>query len=499
MLVYVDELSSEMKYCFYQNAAYRRILTGDHEIKEAEIEAQEEFKQEAWNARELQTVPDATLNDLDLNKLNEYIHLLNRTVKVETIKADMESALPFLERKCFLRQANITTLGMLVCGRHPGDYLGFRSQLHGYVDMPRMIAQDKQDFTDNVLPLMEDGLTYLLRNIQVGVSSAAGGTERPQYPEQLLRETINNALAHRDYSINRQVILAIKPGEHISISNPGSFRQNLLIERRDQTVQVLRIIPEAKPRNPRLADVLRVYRKWEGRGIGMATLVNLCLQDEIDLPYYRLRQEEVSLFVCKGALLDSAMQRLLTSFEAYIVRKLDGSAPTYNQKLVLSYLIKSEWANKQERHTILLTADNNHYSEIRTLEQAGLIVKHSQSPSLYPIYIADRELMKEIYTEELRDIFGEAYDTLNQISKDCLNVVYRHQYFSQSSSLNAKQAGRFLWTTQGESDDDIRAFDNFTRKIRLVFNRLTENSMLIKKSGVSGYNLNAAYKQSHLI
>jgi predicted HTH transcriptional regulator len=147
---------------------------------------------------------------------------------------------------------------------------------------------------------MENGLSYVLRNIQVGVSAASGGRSRPQYPEQLLRETINNALAHRDYSINRQVIVAIKLGTHLSISNPGSFRRNLLIETRDHVIQALRILPEAKPRNPRLADVLRVYRKWEGRWIGMATLVNLCLQDEIDLPYYRLHQDEVRLFVCAG-------------------------------------------------------------------------------------------------------------------------------------------------------------------------------------------------------
>ena len=499
VLVYVDELSSEMKYCFYQGRAYRRILTGDHEIKQAEIEVQEEFRLEAWNARELQPVPDATLDDLDLDKLNEYIHLLNRTVKVETIKADMEAARPFLVRKCFWHKASITTLGMLVCGKYPGDYLGFRCQLHGYVDMPGLIAQDKQDLTDNVLPLMEGGLAYILRNIQVGVSAASGGTERPQYPEQLLRETINNALAHRDYSINRQIILAIKPGEHISISNPGSFRQNLLIEIRHQATQVLRILPEAKPRNPRLADVLRVYRKWEGRGIGMATLVNLCLQDEIDLPYYRLRQDEVGLFVCKGNLLDNIMQRLFTSFEAYLIRKLNGSEPTRTQKLVLSYLIKSEWANRQERHTILLTPDNNHYSEIRTLEQAGLIEKHPESPSLYPIFIVNRELIKERYIDELREMFGEAYDLLNEISKDCLNVVYRHQYFSRMSSVNAKQACRFLWASEGRSDDDIRDFDNFARKIRLVFNRLTANDMLIRKPGISGYYLNEEYKQSHLI
>ena len=104
--------------------------------------------------------------------------------------------------------------------------------------------------------------------------------------------------------MNKQVIVAIKPGIHIAIRNPGRFRQTLVIEDGTAEIPVRRILPEAKPRNPKLADVLRVYRKWEGRGIGMATLVNLCLENRIDLPFYRIYTEEVRLYLSAGKLLD---------------------------------------------------------------------------------------------------------------------------------------------------------------------------------------------------
>lgn len=497
-IIYVDELAADQKYCFYKGEAYCRKLTGDHKLTEDEIERQDELKEEADHARELQIVPGATLEDLDLDRLNEYIQQLNRTIKIETIKPDLNAAMPFLERKAFVKGGKITTLGMLVCGKHPGDYLGFRCQVHGYVDIPQAIAQDKQDLSDNILPLMEGSLAYVLRNIQVGVSVAAGGSDAPQYPEELLRETINNALAHRDYSIDTHVIITIKPGKHISIQNPGTFRKNLLIETKAEPV-LRRILPSPQKRNPKLADVLRVYRKWEGRGIGMATLVNLCLDNKIDLPYYRFHLEDVNLVIPAGKLLDERMERLFDSFDAYLAAKLNGIEPTENQKLVLSYLMKAEWENERYRHTILLTHDNNHFEELRTLEQAGLISIHPDSMQSYPIYVADRVLMKRDYLNELRAIFGQMFDALDTLSKEILGVLYRFNNFSSKPAVSAKQASFYLWAQQGRSGEDIKAFDAFYRKVRRAINMLESADFIKKPENTKGYLLNKAYTQNHLV
>jgi ATP-dependent DNA helicase RecG len=485
----VDELAADRKFVFYRGEAYRRILTGDHRISTADIDKQEEFREEALQARELQLVPGVTLSDLDLDKLNDYITQLNRPVKIETVKPDLESARPFLERKSFLRDGTATTLGVLVCGKHAADRLGFRCQVHGYVDVPQKIAQDKQDFADNILPLMENSLAYLLRNIQIGVSVAQGGSSHPQYPEELLRETVNNALAHRDYSINRHVILAIKPGQHIAIRNPGAFRSHLLIDAADAAVPLRRILPEAKPRNPKLADVLRVFRKWEGRGIGMATMVNLCLQNEIDIPYYRFATEEVTLFLCTGKLLDDRMERLFEAFDQHIETKLQGASLTEKQKLVMAYLIKSEWANEQVRYTILLTPDNNHFNELGALEQHGLIAKHPSTTGMYPIFVADRVFVRKDYAVELRQKFGPEFNQLSEFEKQVLSMVYRHNNYSKKRLVSAKVASFSLWHERGGAAGDIEQFDAFYRKVRYVFNRLQRDGFVEKQPGTRGYVL----------
>lgn len=498
-VVYVDELPADRKFVFLNGEAYRRSLTGDHKITERMVEAQEEFKEEAAHAKELQSVADMTEEDLDLTKLNEFIFHLNQPKLVETLKPDLASARTFLERRCFTKDGTVTILGALVCGNHPGDRLGFRSHVHGYVDVPQEIARDKQDFVDNVLQLMESSLGYLLRNIQVGISANQGGKSVPQYPEEVLRETVNNALAHRDYSVDKQVIISIKPGVHIAIRNPGRFRQNLIIEDGNAGIPVRRILPEAKPRNPKLADVLRVYRKWEGRGIGMATLVNLCLENRIDLPYYRIYTEEVCLHLCAGKLLDERMERLFESFDRHTSTLLEGGNLTQDQKLVLAYLIKSEWANEQLRYTILLTPDNNHFVALAGLEKAGLLSKHPLSTASYPIYIADRVLVQRSYVSELRAVFGTGFDGLDETSKAALGVVYRHNHYSQEKQVSAKQTAFSLWYERNGPEGDIKQFDVFYRKVRNTFNKIEKSGFVSKVPGTKGYVLCEDYKETHIL
>ncbi|MBN1517446.1 hypothetical protein JXA32_12860 [Candidatus Sumerlaeota bacterium] len=498
-VIYVDELPADQKFVFYNNTAWKRVLTGDHRITDDEIERQEEYRQELWNARELHPIPNAALDDLDLDPLNDYIQQLNRPVKVETIKADMASARGFLERKGFLKDGVVTTLGMLVCGKHPEDRMGFRCHVHGYVDVPQQVAQDKQDLIGNILPLLEHSLAYILRNVQVGVSIENGGKAMPQYPEEVLRETVNNALAHRDYSINKQAIISIKPGCSISIRNPGGFRKHLLLEYPDDLTPLRRIIPEAKARNPKLADVLRVYRKWEGKGIGMATLVNLCLENRIDLPTYRFYSEEVCLFLNPGPLLGDRMKTYLASFDAYIEKKL-GGAPTNEQKLVLVYLIKSEWENRKHHYTILLTPDNNHFEQLLALERTGLIFKHERSTPLYPVYMADQVLMREDYRPELESLFGATLAALDELPRKCLNVIYRYGRYSSTPAVTAKMAAFTVWHEEKGNVQNIKEFDGFYRKVRSAFNKL-EKAELIVRTGqhARGFSLNEEYLQNRFL
>jgi ATP-dependent DNA helicase RecG len=81
VVLHIDQLPDDQKYVFYSGKAFERKLSGDHKIEEAAIKAQLERREELKDSRELRPLPNAKLEDLDVDKLNNYIHLLNRERK----------------------------------------------------------------------------------------------------------------------------------------------------------------------------------------------------------------------------------------------------------------------------------------------------------------------------------------------------------------------------------------------------------------------------------
>jgi predicted HTH transcriptional regulator len=496
-IIYAEKLPEDKKYVLFKGIAYERKLTGDHKIPQSEVEKQKELRSELELARELKHIKGVSTTDLDVDKLNDYIQRLNQGMKVETLKADIESAKSFLERKKFIVNGVPTLLGMLVCGNNLYDYVGGRCQVDGFVESQIQIAGNKKIFKDNIISLLESSIGFVYTNISTGISSEKGGSTIFEYPERLIRETINNALAHRDYSVDKFVNITIKPSEHIEIRNPGRFRQEQLL-RIEGEIPIRRIIPIPKAHNPRLADILKSFDRWEGKGWGMSSLTNMALENEVDLPYYLLyAEQDVGLFISQGKVLDEETVWWLNSFGGYTYKKTNGRELTVEQKTALAYFFKSERLNRNEKYTIALTPDNNHFSVIKELEGWGLIEKLEKSPSLYPTYIVNRVLTKFDFTNELRNVFGGAFDNLGILYKDVLNTIYHFNEFGKNiKDINAAQVGDFLFFRKNQKIENVKKYNDFKRKVRGVISNLTNKGFLIKSvDGRPSYFINENFKR----
>jgi predicted HTH transcriptional regulator len=245
-VVYVEELADDEKYVYYNGNAYQRKLTGDHVLTKAEIELYEELKKDIIRHQELAVVKNTNLNDLNLDVLNQYIWRYNRGKKHgETIKSSIDNALSFLIRENFVRDNQPTLLGMLVCGNNLESYIQGKCEANCYFIMPKAskVAQIKELINDNIIGLIEQSFNFVWRNIRVGVGFANGGIALPEYPEELIRESINNAFAHRNYNTDRFVIIEVRNNESLMIRNPGNFEVRQKIHLDTDFGKIRRIIP----------------------------------------------------------------------------------------------------------------------------------------------------------------------------------------------------------------------------------------------------------------
>ena len=272
--------------------------------------------------------------------------------------------------------------------------------------------------------------------------------------------------------MNRPVQVTLRPRVSLSIRNPGSLPAELVFECLDHARPVRRIFANPKARNPRLADLLKVFNKWEGRGVGMADLTNFALRNEIDLPYYVFHSaEELSLVIPSGRLLDEPTKAWIELYDGFIAARTGGAPLSEEQRTVLAYVLKSERLNRLGRHTIALTADNNHYGVLADLERWQLIAAHPGSDRFHRVYVAAPELVETDQSQELRGLFGKAFDDLDILYRAILEVVCIASKYAKDGGLNAKEITRLLASRHPE-EVRRRGDDEFYRTIRYRVERM---------------------------
>ncbi|MBS1538123.1 MAG: putative DNA binding domain-containing protein [Bacteroidetes bacterium] len=494
-VVAVYPLSDDKKFVRYNGEYFERKLTQDRVIPPAKIQRQKEYKADLEHARELAILEDAKINDLSLGKINKYIDLLNREIRNETLKPNLNKAKEFLSKQHFLRDSRITTLGMLVCGDDPFYFLASRAEVNCYYDTSSDIGKDKKIFRNDVISLMEDTFRYIWGHIKINRTIREGGKSEPEYPEKLIRETINNALAHRDYTIDNFVTVRVEPYHFIEIKNPGSFKEKIKLIHTETDIPIRRLIPGIpESKNPKLASVLKVFDKIESQGRGMASLINASLENLIDLPYYEIRDGIISLKIPTGELLDEAMATWLHGFEYYITTKLKKQL-TEEHRMVLAYFYKSEMLNRQRYFTILLSDSNNHFAVIEQLKIAELIFEHPASSDEIPVYVLDRVLVKTDFTDELITLIGEEYISYDPTAKEILNITYLYSKFN-NKALKATEITPEVYRRLHGKEIIAKKYESLGRKVRGYCNRIDREGILLKDTK-SAYTFNFNYQTKH--
>ena len=223
-------------------------------------------------------VPGAGLEALDRRRLRDYLtHVLGWDSPEDEDLGGWESLLQNLKiMTVSIRQYVATIDGMLLFGKLPGRYVpqsGIRAICYPGTEPDYATRADEVlrgpmvSLTARDGSLIEAGLVdqawdFLRRNTTATAAiEDARRIDRWEYPEEVVREALVNALVHRDYSIAGTDIMLVVYADRMEIVSPGRLPNTITVDGMRAGARYAR--------NQTLVNVMRDYGYVDARGMGV--------------------------------------------------------------------------------------------------------------------------------------------------------------------------------------------------------------------------------------
>ena len=376
LAIEIFEVAPEQRPCFYktaglQSGSYIRVGNTNRQMSGYEIfsyltaRAQPTFDEEP--------VAEATLADLDRERLEEYVRQLRR--------ARLDA--PYLNRpfEDVLRQLRIvrdvdgvlrpTLAGLLMFGAYPQT---FEPQLvitflHYYgADEAEKTPRgerflDNRKFEGPIPDMVEAAVNYVMASIRK--SSLIEGLLRrdiPEYPEEAVREAVVNAVAHRDYSpyVRGSYVQIRLFADRLEVQSPGGLYGNVTEETLEE---------EQSTRNRVLMRLMEDAHLVENRGSGIRAMIDAMRRLNLEPPRFQDRRASFLVTFRSHTLMGPEAIAWLNRFAGRLLAD--------RQRLALVYLRYNEQLTNSDyqrlNHVDSVTASR----ELRGLVQSGLVEQHS--------------------------------------------------------------------------------------------------------------------------
>ena len=115
---------------------------------------------------------------------------------------------------------------------------------------------------------------------------------RWHYPVEALRESVVNALAHRDWTRYEEIEVACLV-DRLEVLSPGALQNSMTVEKM--------IAGQRSPRNPLIVDVLRDYGYVDARGMGVRNKIIPLLRNSNGVePEFEATEDYLKLTMRRG-------------------------------------------------------------------------------------------------------------------------------------------------------------------------------------------------------
>lgn len=144
------------------------------------------------------------------------------------------------------------------------------------------------------------------RNGSVPVQEGAYMFDIPFFNEEVIREVINNAFAHRDYRLQSEIVIKQFPTK-LTVVSPGGFPLGVTLD------NILTV--SSTPRNRLLADVLALTGIVERSGQGMDVIFRLTLSEGKQMPDYNKTDDYQVVAILSARVKDPGFCLFINSIQ----------------------------------------------------------------------------------------------------------------------------------------------------------------------------------------
>ena len=355
-------------------------------------------------------IPEASIEDLDKIAIQKArLEFIKRNPKY-SIEVNSWNDLDFLNKAKLIIKGKITRTALILLGKEESEHF-LDSSVKIRWNLKTIDNQDK-DFEIFSIPLLLtiDEVYKKIRNLKYRY--LRHGTLFPdevlRYEPFNIRESLNNAIAHQDYSKGARINVVEFEDDHLVFSNYGSFLPKSVED------VVLKDTPEEVYRNPFLVEAMKNLDMIETQGGGIRKIFNYQKQRFFPLPDYNFEDNKVKITIT-GKILDENFAKILIK----------------NSNLGLDEIILLD---KVQKHKEITETEFKHLKKLNCIE--GIrpniylsydIIESTNDEGLKAEYLANRSFddshFKDMILEYLKKFGKTKRDKIDNLIIPKLSVI----------------------------------------------------------------------------
>ena len=268
-VIVLKVMENPLKPVAYKGRCYVRKGSVNHQMAPAEIA--ECHLKSTGGSMDAVFVPGVTRDDLDMEAVRRYMR--KSVKKGRRAYAEDEDPWAVLVKLEWVRsESEITRAAYLLFAKDPQRKFSQAIIHAGAFKANGVEIIDSRDCKGNIQDQVDEAIGFIKRNIRCAIVNTPGKADHDSvwdYPIEALRETLANAVCHRDYGSPHDIQLKIYE-KSITISSPGQLPFDMPME------LLMSPTHASRPRNRLIAQALYDMGVIEHYGRGIKRIKEEC-------------------------------------------------------------------------------------------------------------------------------------------------------------------------------------------------------------------------------